>query len=139
MTFASVLASIDVTNPMLFFALAFCAALTTAISKAGFGGAVAIGIPILLLVTTPRIALGVTLPILLVIDVWVLFSLRDKIHRQLLVIMTISGMSIHAIDWAFFDFISTVLLTAFIGGISVLTLILFFISQFRPPSKPTVS
>ena len=84
MTFASLTASLDVTNPALFLALAFCAALTTAISKAGFGGAVAIGIPILLLVTTPRIALGVTLPILLVIDVWVLFTLRDKINRTFL-------------------------------------------------------
>lgn len=139
MTFASVLASIDVTNPMLFFALAFCAALTTAISKAGFGGAVAIGIPILLLVTTPRIALGVTLPILLVIDVWVLFSLRDKIHRQLLVIMTIFGMAGHAIGWAFFDYISNDLLTAFIGGMSLFTVILFFKRQFRPPSQPTAS
>ena len=130
-------ASIDVTNPLLFFALAFCAALTTAISKAGFGGAVAIGIPILLLVTTPRIALGITLPVLLVIDVWVLFALRDKIHHRLLLIMTIFGMTGHAIGWAFFDYISNDLLTAFIGGISVFTAILFFKRRFRASSKST--
>ena len=105
MNFVPLMASLDVTNPALFLALAFCAALTTAISKAGFGGAVAIGIPILLLVTTPRIALGVTLPILLVIDVWVLYAMRDKINRQLLLIMTIFGMAGHGIGWAFFDYI----------------------------------
>ena len=124
------MASLDVTNTALFLALAFCAALTTAISKAGFGGAVAIGIPILLLVTTPRIALGVTLPILLVIDVWVLYVMRDKINRQLLVIMTIFGMAGHGIGWAFFDYISNDMLPAFIVGMSVLTDILFFISHF---------
>ena len=95
------MASLDVTNPALFLALAFCAALTTAISKAGFGGAVAIGIPILLLVSTPRIALGITLPILLVIDVWVLYAMRNKINHQLLVIMTIFGMAGHALAGPF--------------------------------------
>ena len=135
MNFTTVLASIDVTNPLLFFALAFCAGLTTAISKAGFGGAVAIGIPILLLVTTPRIALGITLPVLLVIDVWVLFAFRDKIHGQLLLIMTIFGMAGHAIGWAFFDYISNEVLTAFIGGMSVLTVILFFKRQFKKSSQ----
>ena len=74
------------------------------------------GIPILLLVTTPRIALGVTLPILLVIDVWVLYAMRDKINRNLLVIMTIFGMAGHGIGWVFFDYISNDMLTAFIGG-----------------------
>ncbi|MGB1867461.1 MAG: TSUP family transporter, partial [Candidatus Puniceispirillaceae bacterium] len=135
MNFAPFLASLDVTNPALFLALAFCAALTTAISKAGFGGAVAIGIPILLLVTTPRIALGVTLPILLVIDVWVLCAMRDKINRQLLVIMTVFGMAGHAIGWAFFDYISNDVLTAFIGGMSVFTTILFFKRHFTPASQ----
>ena len=135
MTFAPLMASLDVTNPALFLALAFCAALTTAISKAGFGGAVAIGIPILLLVTTPRIALGVTLPILLVIDVWVLYAMRDKINRQLLVIMTIFGMAGHGIGWAFFDYISNDMLTAFIGGMSVFTAILFFKRQFSAASQ----
>ena len=127
--------SLDVINPALFLALAFCATLTTAISKAGFGGAVAIGIPILLLVTTPRVALGVTLPILLVIDVWVLYAMRHKINRQLLVIMTIFGMAGHGIGWAFFEYISNEMLTAFIGGMSVLTTILFFKRRFSPISK----
>ena len=111
MTLTSVLASIDVYNQPLFLLLSFFAALTTAVSKAGFGGAVAIGIPILLLVTTPRVALGITLPILLIIDVWVLYSFRNKINYQLLLIMTIFGMVGHAFGWAFFDYISNAALT----------------------------
>ena len=132
----SVLSSIDVVNPLLFFCLAFCAVLTTAVSKAGFGGAVAIGIPILLLVTTPRIALGITLPILLVIDVWVLLSFRNKINSKLFFIMTIFGMIGHFIGWAFFEHISNNMLTAFIGSMSVLTALLFFTRKSNHSLKP---
>ena len=135
MIFAPALVALDVTNPSLFLALAFCAALTTAISKAGFGGAVAVGLPILLLVTTPRIALGITLPILLVIDIWVLCAMHDKINRQLLVVMTIFGMAGHAIGWAFFNYISNELLTAFIGGISIFTTVLFLKRHYLSSSQ----
>jgi len=134
--FLYALASIDVINPILFLTLAFCATLAIAISKSGFGGAVGIGIPILLLVTTPRIALGVTLPILLVIDVWVLYAFYKKFHRRLLIIMTVFGMAGHGVGWMFFDYISNDMLTAFIGGISVITALLFFKRQITPSSQP---
>ncbi len=125
----SMLAKIDVTDPVLFFVLAFCATLTTAISKAGFGGAVAVGIPILLLVTTPRIALGITLPVLLTIDVCVVYSLRNKINGKLLLIMTIFGLAGHGAGWALFDYISNTNLTIFIGAMSIVTAALFFKRQ----------
>jgi len=135
MTLSFVLTSLDVVDPVLFIALAFCAALTTAVSNAGFGGAVTIGIPILLLVTTPRIALGVTLPVLLVIDVLVVYTLRHKINYQLLTIMALFGVVGQGIGWAFFDYISNAMLTAFIGGMSVLTVMLFLMRQFKPATN----
>ena len=61
--------------------------------------------------------------------------MRDKINRQLLVIMTIFGMAGHGIGWAFFDYISNDMLTAFIGGMSVFTTILFFKRQFSPAQQ----
>ena len=97
--------ALDITNPWLFYAIGFCAVLTTAVSKAGFGGAVAIGIPLLLLVTSPRLALAITLPILLIIDVWIVFFSRNKIDYQLLLIMSIFGLLGHAVGWYFFDHI----------------------------------
>ena len=100
------LALFNITNPFVFYILALSAVLTTAVSKAGFGGAVAIGIPMLLLVTTPRIALGITLPILLTIDIWVVFFSNNKIDFILLIIMTSFGFLGHAIGWYFFDYIS---------------------------------
>lgn len=126
-----IFASIDVTNPMLFYAVGFCAVLTVALSKAGFGGAVPVGIPILMLVTTPRIALGVTLPLLLIIDVWVVFLSYKKINLRLLGIMSIFGLFGHWIGWNFFDYISNDALTLFIGSVSLLTVFAFFQRQFR--------
>ena len=123
------LALINITDPLLFYALAFSAVLTTAVSKAGFGGAVAIGIPMLLLVTTPRIALGITLPILLIIDIWVVFFSKNKIDFVLLLIMSIFGFLGHAIGWYSFDYISNDALICFIGGVSLLTVLLFFKRQ----------
>jgi uncharacterized membrane protein YfcA len=126
------LALMNITNPILFYVLALSAALTTAASKAGFGGAVAIGIPILLLVTTPRIALGITLPILLLIDVWIVFFSKNKIDLLLLLVMSVFGLFGHAVGWYFFDYISNDALIFFISGMSILTAFLFFKRQLRP-------
>ena len=129
------LALINITNPAVFYAFALSAVLTTAISKAGFGGAVAIGIPMLLLVTTPRIALGITLPILLIIDIWVVFFSKNKIDFILLLVMSVFGFLGHAVGWYFFDYISNDTLICFIGGVSLFTVFIFFKRQFVPEKK----
>ena len=129
------LALFDITSPFIFYALALSAVLTTAVSKAGFGGAVAIGIPMLLLVTTPRIALGITLPILLIIDIWVVFFSKNKIDFILLMIMSTFGFLGHAIGWYFFDYISNDALICFISGLSLLTVFLFFKRHLMPKKK----
>ena len=60
MNLSEIFFNLGIQNPTLFYAVGFVAVLVTALSKAGFGGAVAIGVPILLMVTSPRVALGVT-------------------------------------------------------------------------------
>ena len=96
--------------------LVFSAVLVTAISKAGFGGAI------------PRdtsyywslhrgLLLGITLPILLVIDVWVVVSYRKDISLRLLGIISLFGLLGHFIAWNVFDYISNQILTIFICGI----------------------
>ena len=95
MNLSEIFFDLGIQNPTLFYAVGFIAVLVTALSKAGFGGAIAIGIPILLLVTTPRVALGVTLPILLTIDLWVVRSSYKKVNSQLLFIMLLFGLIGH--------------------------------------------
>ena len=50
MNLSEIFFNLGIQNPTLFYAVGFVAVLVTALSKAGFGGAIAIGIPILLLV-----------------------------------------------------------------------------------------
>lgn len=118
--------SLGITDPLLFYVVGLTAVLITALSKAGFGGAVSIGIPILLLVTTPRVALGITLPILLFVDVWVVSNSFRKVSLKHLIIMLIFGLLGHGIGWYYFDYISNDMLTGFIACLSLLAVFLFF-------------
>ena len=143
MNLSEIFFDLGIQNPTLFYAVGFIAVLVTALSKAGFGGAIAIGIPILLLVTTPRVALGVTLPILLTIDLWVVRSSYKKVNSQLLFIMLLFGLIGHGVGWFYFDHISGDLLTAFIGFMSLLTVFLYFKKRWLPekiitPKKESV-
>ena len=124
--FLEILKTVNINDAFLFYVLAFSATLTTAISKSGFGGAVAIGIPMLLLVVSPRVALGITLPILLIIDVWVVCFSKNKVNFFLLIVMSIFGLLGHSIGWYFFDYISNDVLVCFISVMSLVTVFLFF-------------
>ena len=137
--FTELFGAIGVVTPFLFYAIGFIAVLITAVSKSGFGGAVALGIPLLILVTSPRIALAVTLPILLIIDIWVVFFSSNKINYKLLTIMLIFGLLGHGLGWHFFDYISNAALVTFIGIMSVLTAFLFFKKRFLPVKIDSVS
>ena len=130
--FTELFGAVGVATPLLFYAIGFIAVLITAVSKSSFGGAVALGIPVLILVTSPRIALAVTLPILLIIDIWVVFFSNNKINYKLLVIMLIFGLLGHGLGWYFFDYISNAALVTFIGSMSVLTAFLYFKKRFLP-------
>ncbi|MEK9849262.1 MAG: sulfite exporter TauE/SafE family protein [Candidatus Puniceispirillum sp.] len=131
--------ALHINAPLLFYAIGFIAVTVTALSKAGFGGAIAIGIPMLLLVTTPRVALGITLPILLIVDVWVVTASYKKINYQLLTIMLIFGLLGHGIGWHYFDYISNAALTGFIGTMSLITVFLFFKRQWLPSKVTTTA
>ena len=74
----------------------------------------------------PRIALGITLPILLIIDIWVVCFLKNKVNFFLLMIMSVFGLLGHSIGWYFFDYISNDALVCFISGMSLVTVFLFF-------------
>jgi len=52
--FTELFGAVGVVTPFLFYAIGFIAVLITAVSKSGFGGAVALGIPLLTGYITPR-------------------------------------------------------------------------------------
>ncbi|MGA0182170.1 MAG: sulfite exporter TauE/SafE family protein [Candidatus Puniceispirillaceae bacterium] len=137
--FSELFAALEIAAPIIFYSVGFIAVLVTAVSKSGFGGAVALGIPMLLLVTSPRIALAVTLPILLIIDVWVVFFSNKKIDYKLLIIMLIFGLLGHFFGWYFFDYISNTALVMFISLMSLITVFSYFRKRFFPVKLDIVS
>ena len=108
--------------PVFFWALALTAVIAVAISKSGFGGALgSLSVPILLFVLPPKAALGVMLPLFLLIDVWVVYVWRRMLDRRILLIMCLFGLLGQLVGWLLFDYLSDALLTGLIGGVAVIT------------------
>ena len=124
--------------PFLFWALALTAVTAVAISKSGFGGALgSLSVPILLFVLPPKAALGVMLPLFLVIDIWVVYVWRRMLDRQILLIMCLFGLMGQLIGWLLFDYLSDVLLTGLIGGIAVITALNYLRRRIWPGRHTT--
>ena len=124
--------------PFLFWALAIAAVTAVAISKSGFGGAMgSLSVPILLFVLPPKAALGVMLPLFLVIDIWVVYVWRRMLNRRILLIMCLFGLSGQMVGWLLFDYLSDVLLTGLIGGIAVITALNYLRRRIWPGTHTT--
>ena len=62
--------------PVYFAVMCILSVMAVSVSKSGFGGALgAMSMPIMLFVLPPKVALGVLLPLFLLIDVWVVYLL----------------------------------------------------------------
>ena len=82
------------------FFIAALAVVAVAISKAGFGGAMAsLSAPIMLLAFTPSQALGVLLPLFLITDIWVVWFWRHLGVRRIIIIMTATALLGQFIGW----------------------------------------
>lgn len=110
--------------PYLSVIVGLCAILSVSISKAGFGGALgSLSMPIMLLVFVPTKALGILLPLFLVIDVWVVWHWRRLGVRRIIIIMTVCGLLGQAIGWALLSYgaIDDRLLILFISLLALYT------------------
>jgi len=110
------------TPPVYFWGFAVVAVLAVAISKSGFGGALAsLSLPLLLFVLPPKAALGVLLPLFLVIDVWVVHTWRRMLDRRILLFMCAFGVLGQIVGWVLFDYLSDRILTFLIGMTACIT------------------
>ena len=124
--------------PFFFWALALTAVIAVAISKSGFGGAMgSLSVPILLFVLPPKAALGVMLPLFLLIDVWVVYVLRRMLDRRILLIMCLFGLLGQLVGWLLFDYLSDALLTGLIGGVAVITALNYLRRRIWPGKRTT--
>ena len=124
--------------PVFFWALALTAVIAVAISKSGFGGALgSLSVPILLFVLPPKAALGVMLPLFLLIDVWVVYVWRRMLDRRILLIMCLFGLLGQLVGWLLFDYLSDALLTGLIGGVAVITALNYLRRRIWPGRRTT--
>ena len=124
--------------PVFFWALALTAVIAVAISKSGFGGALgSLSVPILLFVLPPKAALGVMLPLFLLIDVWVVYVWRRMLDRRILLIMCLFGLLGQLVGWLLFDYLSDALLTGLIGGVAVITALNYLRRRIWPGKRTT--
>ena len=116
-----------------FWILAIISVLAVSISKSGFGGAMgSFSVPILLLALPPKIAIGILLPIFLVTDMWVVYIWRNKIHKQILLVMCTFGLIGEVIGWILFDYLNDNILTGLIGTISIFTSLNYVFRRIKP-------
>ena len=124
--------------PVFFWALALTAVIAVAISKSGFGGALgSLSVPILLFVLPPKAALGVMLPLFLLIDVWVVYVWRRMLDRRILLIMCLFGLLGQLVGWLLFDYLSDALLTGLIGGVAIITALNYLRRRIWPGKRTT--
>ena len=111
-----------VTSPELFWILAVLSVLAVSISKAGFGGALgSLSVPILLFVIPPKQAIGILLPLFLVIDIWVVYIWRNMLEKRILLVMCVFGILGQILGWFIFDYLNDQILTGLIGTIALIT------------------
>lgn len=125
-------------NPVYFWAMAVAAVTAVAISKSGFGGALgSMSVPLLLFVLPPKAALGVLLPLFLVIDVWVVYVWRRLLDRRILAFMCAFGLLGQLVGWLLFDYMNDRILTVLIGGLAIMTAANYGRRRIWPSSQTT--
>lgn len=115
--------------PVLYFAIGAIAVLAVAVSKAGFGGALgSLSMPILLLIYSPTLALGILLPLFIIIDIWVVWVWRHSGVKRIIFIMTLAGLLGQLLGWALLRIgvIDDKLLILMIGLLALYTAFRYF-------------
>lgn len=128
------------TLDLAFFALAIPAVLLAGISKGGFGsGAAFVATPILALVLPPELAVGILLPLLMLIDVGSLKAYWGKwsvVDAQRLIFGSLPGVALASAVWSIAN---PEILRFFIGLIAV-GFVTFQIARswgwITPPDRP---
>lgn len=120
-----------------FFFLAALAVLMVSISKSGFGGAMgSLSAPLLIMVTPPKLALTILLPLFMVADVIVCYTWRKHGHRMIIAAMIIGGVAGTALGWVFFRWIDDGTLRMLIGSLAIFTALRYGWNHYSPAPPP---
>lgn len=132
---------IPVTDP-IFWLVAALAVFIVALAKSGLIGALGVvGVPLLTLVTAPREAAGILLPVMLLMDAFAVYAYRRDIDWRNFSVIVPGGLAGIAIGWALSSVVSDDMVILAIGIIALI-FILDAVLPFRkrnigkPASRP---
>ena len=102
-----------------------------AISKSGFGGALgSLGLPVMVLVFPPKLAIAVLLPLYLITDFFVAFTWRKFPVLKILKIMVLGGVLGQILGWLCFEYLDDRYILILIGFLALITSIRYFKNLF---------
>lgn len=112
--------------------IALLAVILVAISKSGFGGALgSLGLPVMVLVFPPKLAIAILLPLYLITDVFVAFTWRKFPVFKILKLMVLGGLIGQIIGWLCFEYLDDSYILILIGLLALTTSIRYFKEIFR--------
>lgn len=126
--------------PLITLLIGFVAVAGVSISKAGFGGALgSLSTPIMLLIVSPTVALGILLPLFIIIDLWVVWFWRHLGVRRIIIFMTVTGLLGQIIGWALLRMgtLNDAFLLLFIALLALYTGLKYFGSRFVATKSAT--
>lgn len=128
-----------ITEPLFYFA-AVPAVILFGLSKGGFGGGVSLlSLPLMALVVSPIQAAGIMLPLLLVMDVFTVWTYRndwDRTNAYILIPGSILGI---CIGWLLASYLTPAYIRLIIGGIGMAFGLNYWLNKWlrRGPQKRT--
>lgn len=106
-------------SPAMYVLVVLGAMALTGVSKGGFGGVGALAVPLLLIVTTPRMALGMWLPLLIFCDILTIRHYPKEWALRPILLMAPWMMAGIIVGWRLLDVLDPRLLKLFVGILSV--------------------
>ena len=118
---------IQINQPEILVFVTVLAVILVAISKSGFGGALgSLGLPVMVFVFPPKLAIAVLLPLYLITDIFVAYTWRKFPVIKILKIMVLGGLSGQILGWLCFGYLDDKYILILIGILALITAIRYF-------------
>ena len=111
--------------------VALLAVILVAVSKSGFGGALgSLGLPVMVLVFPPKLAIAILLPLYLITDFFVAFTWRKFPVLKILKLMVLGGLIGQILGWLCFEYLDDNYILTLIGLLALITSVRYFKNIF---------
>jgi len=117
---------------ILFYLTAFLSVSVVAISKSGFGGGLGgLGVPIMLFILPAKVVLAVFLPLIVLMDFWVIYVWRKFPIYKIIIVMCLGGLLGQIGGWYFFDYLNDQSILLIIASLAIVTSLRYFINLYK--------